>query len=293
MIIDLTKLDTEIKVINGPNTTTYLLKLPNPVPVPEPEPIKTKWPQGKGMLIWQLARIANGNMATMAAQAKDAGFKWISIKFIENGKLYIKNLPLLKSAVDELRKVGIGVRGWGYLYPQNAGPQGKDTANALKPFELDGYELDVEGEWKTNIGDFRQNAVAYCSEYRNVLPELGTGLCSFRYPNMHPLPWKEFLSICDYHAPQVYWVGTVTAGAPKAQLIKSYSQLIALKNIPYIPIGISCSHPVGNVTWNPSIDQLNNFHASVKEFNYPAHGWYDYINAWNNQIWWQTIKGHN
>lgn len=288
MIIDLTNIETEVKIIRNSETTTYALTS-NPIPVPEP--IKTKWPQGKGILIWQLARLFNGNMVTMAQVAKDAGFDWISIKVVENGVLYSKNAPLLRSAIDELRKVGISVRGWGYLYPQNPGPQGKSTAEIVKSLELDGYELDVEGEWKTNIGNFRQNAIVYGSEYRSVLPDLGTGLCSFRYPNLHPLPWKEFLDFCDYHAPQVYWVGTVLATSPASQLNKSYRDLKALKDIPYIPIGISCPHPVGDKMWYPSVDQLNNFYNSVKD-RFPGHGWYDMINAYNNQTWWNVIREH-
>lgn len=246
-----------------------------------------KIPRGKGMLIWQLDKAAGGDMVKMADFARGANFKWISIKVAERGVLY--NPSKINQAITELRARGISVRGWGYIYPENAVTQAKNTAKIVQDLGLDGYEMDIESEWK--VGNLTTQATQYAQTLRNELgPNVGIGLCSFRYPSLHPLPWKEFLSICDYHAPQVYWVGATTETAPAQQTQKSHDQLIALKNIPFIPIGIATAHPIGTSIWNPTVAQLNNFSKFSKDNQYPGYGYYEWNPAFANKDWWEAIR---
>lgn len=249
-------------------------------------PQDNRIPKGKGMLIWQLAKTAGGNMKLMAEQAKDAGFKWVSIKVVENGNLY--NPTLINDAVKELRAVGISVRGWGYIYPTNVIAQAQKTAKIVNDLGLDGYEMDIEQEWK--VGNLVTQATQYAQTLKlNLNPYVGIGLCSYRYPNLHPLPWKEFLAVCDYHAPQVYWAGATTDTAPQGQLVKSHDQLIALKNIPFVPIGVSAPMPIGTVVWKPTVAQLNNFYMASLQSGY-AMGYYDWTSAFAEPTWWNAIK---
>ena len=43
----------------------------------------------------------------------------------------------------------------------------------------------------------------------------------------YDFPFKEFLSVCDFHAPQVYWIGSHNSGQ---QLADSVAELKAIKN---------------------------------------------------------------
>jgi hypothetical protein len=282
--------NSQVVITDNGISTTYIKNNP-PIPLPILNPLNPRLPNGKGMLIWQLAKTANGNMALMAQQAKEARFDWISIKVIERGLPLPRNVPFIKNAISELRKVGISVRGWGYLYPDaDQIGQAKKTADYIKELGLDGYEMDVEGEWKQPINKHFL-ADTYVTELRKNLPDLGIGLCSFRYPNLHlEIPWEEFLSICDYHAPQVYWIGARLAGAPEANIQKSFAQLIKLKDIPYCPVGSATWSD--DKTWEPSVDQLNNFYITVKEFGCPGYGWYEWFPAFSKQEWWKAIGAH-
>lgn len=250
-------------------------------------PQDNKVPKGKGILVWQLDRVANGDMKLFAEQAKDAGFKWVSIKVVERGNLY--NPTRINAAITELRALGISVRGWGYIYPENVISQAQKTAKIVNDLGLDGYEMDIEQEWK--VGNLTIQATQYAQTLKSNLNAFaGIGLCSYRYPNLHPLPWKEFLAVCDYHAPQVYWAGATTDTAPASQMQKSRDQLIALKNIPFVPIGVAAPMPIGTVVWKPTVAQLNNFYTAALQNGYPGMGYYEWTSAFPETAWWNAIK---
>ena len=252
-------------------------------------PQDNRIPRGKGMLIWQLAKAGGGNMRVMAEQAAAANFKWVSIKVVENGLAY--NPTLINEAVRELRDKRISVRGWGYIYPNNVVTQAQKTAKIVNDLGLDGYEMDIEGEWK--VGNLSTQATQYAQTLRvNLNTYAGIGLCSFRYPSLHPLPWREFLAVSDYHAPQVYWVGASLENSPGSQTKKSFDQLIALKNIPFVPIGIACAHPIGTSIWWPTVEQINNFYLHSLQSGYPGHGWYEWNPAFAKTEFWNAIAAH-
>jgi len=248
-------------------------------------PKDNKIPRGKGMYAWRLDKVAGGNMALMAQQAKEAGFKWVSIKAVERGNLY--NKERINAAVAELRAVGISARAWGYVYPDDVVNQAQKTAKIVNDLGFDGYDLDIEQEWK--VGDLSIKATQYAQTLKtNLSAYVGIGLCSYRYPSLHPLPWKEFLAITDYHIPQVYWAGANLDNSPASQLKKSFDQLTALKNIPFVPLGIACGMPINNVMWYPTIAQLNNF--SQSSATYPGYGYYEWTPAFERQDFWGAIK---
>ncbi len=247
-------------------------------------------PQGKGWFIWQIKRVYNGDPLTIAQKAKEQGISWVSIKVCDRASNY--NLrpveiagitvaykdDIVQPLVDALKAQSISVYGWGYCYINNAyfvSPQkeAQKAVDRVKQFNLDGYFIDAEYEAKNQSN----NAKTYSAVLRSGLPDKAIGLCSYRFPSLHnDFPYREFLNICDFHAPQVYWVGSNNSAE---QLERSVVELKKIANIPVIPLGISAQDD--STIWKPTEIQINNFHNKVVELNLQAEGWYEWGDAIN------------
>ena len=246
-------------------------------------------PAGKGVQVWNLT-----NPAETAARIIEAGFQWVAVKAADgtldhNQKAGPDNLWLF---VDALRKAGIEVYGWQYVYGANylGQPFPKGEAEAairnIQRFKFDGWLIDAESEYK------RKGSAAWADIYmttlRTSLPWVALGLQSYRFPSLHPeLPWQSFLRHCDFHAPQVYWVGSSN---PDAQLRKSTNELNVLRRLPIVPTG-SAYYERG---WGPTPQQLDKFDATAKGLSLPGVLWY----CWDDQglsthpDWLAAIKAH-
>jgi hypothetical protein len=119
---------------------------------------------------------------------------------------------------------------------------------------------------------------------RTSLPDIALGLCSYRYPSYHPeLPWYEFLSRCDFHAPQVYWQD---AHNPDYQLRRSVSELSGLRDLPIIPIGAAYSEH----GWTPTDTDLKEFADTAKDLQLPGIAWWSWQHAEIEASRWTTIS---
>lgn len=241
-------------------------------------------PNGKGILIWQLKKCADGNMELLAQKARESNFKWVSIKVAERKTTY--NVPLINDAIRELRENGIAVWGWGYIYGDDPIGEAESNANIISQLNLDGYFIDAESEYK------RPNMKEKAKIYTKRLSDLTNkplGLCSYRYPEYHrEFPFAEFLEICDFHAPQLYWIGANKDNAPQIQMEVSWNQLKKIRDLPFVPIGVACSHPLGDKIWNPTVKQLENFrdYCESKDLGY---GYYNWDAAEKNPDWWKVL----
>jgi hypothetical protein len=240
------------------------------------------------MFIWNLSSCTQGNSVKLAQKAQAADFKWVTIK-VCNGYAEFQT-SMLGPAIDALRAVGIKVYGWGYIYGANsfyqslAASEAKVAIKQISIFELDGFMMDPESEYK------RLGASTWASTYihaiRSSLPDISLGLCSYRFPSVHPeLPWSIFLSHSDFHNPQVYWEGAHNSGQ---QLRKSVTELKALKDIPIVPVG--SAYPQG--TWFPTPYDLDDFYATAIDLKLPGWGWWSWQHAEAMQTWWDRISAH-
>lgn len=254
---------------------------PDPLPIPQ----NKTHPLGKGMLIWRIENIYSGDVVRMAAVCKELGCAWVSLKIAEADKPFMddKGKDWLPSAVKALREVGISVHGWQYAYGAKPEAEAKIAVQRMKDFGLDGFQIDAEAEYKS-VPD--SNATRYMQVLKEGLAGLPIGLCAYRYPTYHQeLPWKEFLAGgVTYHAPQVYWEQSHNPGT---QLKRAVKELKALKDIPIVPIGSVYS--VGN--WSPTVNDLKEFSATVKELALPGIGWYALHSLVNKPDWYSEIRG--
>lgn len=258
-------------------------------PIEQPPPIPVYlWPKGKGYFIWNLGRCAGGIPARLAALAKSAGLDWVTIKISEAGGEFGGDI---RPWVDALREAGISVWGWGYVYGSKPELEAAMAASRTRSFGLDGFMIDAEAEYKQP--GKAAAAKIYTQRLRAALPDVGIGLCSYRYPSLHrELPWAEFLAGCDFHIPQVYWIGAISVTAPGSQLARSVAELKALKNIPVVPVGVACDNPYSGGTWRPTVAQLNNFDATAKTLGLPGLSWWSWQHAEAIPDFWNAIARH-
>lgn len=262
---------------------------PAPVSSPPPAPAtEARWPVGKGMFIWQLKNCAGGDPAKIVAEAQRMGFKWLAVKGHDGKFPFNGDLKPLATA---LRQAGINMWAWGYTYGREAPNEALMAAQRTTELGCAGYIIDAEGEYEKP--GMAAAASAFAQMLRDKLPTLPIGLCSYRYPRWHlEFPWREFLAVCDFHAPQLYWLGATAPGAPNKQLVDSLAQLRALKDVPVVPAGVACRMKVGDKWWEPSVEQLNNFHVGVLADHLPGETWWSWEHAEENPQWWAAIAAH-
>ncbi len=249
--------------------------------------------QGKGMYLWRIHRVEGGNPAAIAEAAHQAGLSHVLIKIadgrgtyntykVEDGREMYNyqggedHVPALVAA---LRAKGIQPWGWQYIYGEYPVQEARMAVQRVKQFNLPGFVVNAEIEFQARGMDVK--AGAYMEELRAGLPNTTIALSSFRYPNMHPIPWDTFLEYCDLNMPQVYWVG---ANNPGQQLLKSIREFQSRKVWrPYFPTGAA----YGEHGWRATPEQVSAFLQAVKENGLPGANfweWY-YARQYDHQLW--------
>jgi len=261
-------------------------------------------PIGKGILIWKLALCAGGDPVSLANMARDAGFSWVCIKAVDGVSDFNqgpggdwRGANLLPGAVDALRSVGIHVAGWQYIYGANVLKQSiaaREAEKAIANIDRWGFNtwlIDPEAQYK------RSGAAAWANTYMTALraacPSVSIGLCSYRYPTLHPeLPWADFLRHTDFHCPQIYWIG---AHNPVSQLVRSRNELLALKSLPIIPVGAAYTEPA--YQWQPTVADINAFDQAARELGCSGVTWWEWgengHGAEYHPDWWAAISSHD
>lgn len=255
-----------------------------------------KHPVGKGMFIWNIPNCANGNPYAIAAKAQEAKISWVTIKVQDKHFEYYSEAVTMP-VVSALEAVNIKVYGWGYLVGKDVirgtTPQkeAEKTISLILKYRLQGFFMDAEAEYKRS--GMNTSATIYTTAVRSALPTTELGLCSYRFPSLHPqLPWNEFLRHADFHVPQVYWE---QAHNSATQLRQSHMQLSSLKAIPVIPVGSCYSRGAPGKTdyWEPTIQDLDAFDATAKALSLPGLSWWSWEHAERRQDWWSTISKHS
>jgi hypothetical protein len=247
-------------------------------------------PKGKGIFIWYLFRA--GTPGEAAAKAVKAGIRWVAIK-MQNGMLVADgrsqstfNAQDPEAYVKAFKDAGVAVYGWPYLYGSSTYLYDREveaSINAINRFQVDGWLLDIEGQWedqgKAGMAD------GYCTRVRAAIPDtVGFGLCSYRFPSLHAsVPWAAFLKHMDFHAPQVYWVGSHN---PAVQLQRSIKELQAIKKLPFVPVGSAYAEG----KWAPTVEDINAFYGEVIASSCPAWSWWEWKLAYERPEWWDAIS---
>jgi len=241
---------------------------------------------GKGIYIWQLHRIAGGNVSAMVDKARDANLTHVIIKIADGNHLY--NANLIEPAANAFRAAGVQVWGWAWLWMRDALQEAETAAGRVQALELDGFVINAEDPVKGKI----QDAQTYMSALRNRLPDLPIGLSSYRYPQLHrSLPWEAFLTRCNLNLPQMYWVGESPAECLQNSIIQHQAFPFAK---PIIPTGASYGEQYGGTYFRAQPAQIVEFLDAVRANHLPAANFWswDWTEAHGPDLW-QAIANYN
>ncbi len=211
--------------------------------------------RGKGMWIVRIDQLLKNIAAfpgpadpnqRLAEMAAGGGLTHVLVKIADGAMPY--NLgpggtDRLRPLVDALRRAGVGVWGWQFVYGfvPHADPakvvdippelQAEVAIRRIEQFGLDGFVVNAEGSFKGQPG----RAARYMQRLRADLAELPIGLSSYRFPSLHrSFPWAEFLAHADLDMPQVYWFNT----PPPDSLRRTLTEHAALPHArPVFPTG--------------------------------------------------------
>lgn len=229
--------------------------------------------QGKGFMIWQIARCEGGNADAIANAAQAAGLTHVLIKIADGPYAYNKDKTtgrdLVPPVVQALRSKGIRVWGWHYVYGANPAGEAQIAVRRVQELGIEGYVIDAEVEYKQPGMDAA--ARRFMSDLRSALPNFPVALSSFRFPSYHPqLPWKDFLDKCDFNMPQVYWQAAHNAGAQLRRSVREFQGLTPYR--PVIPTG-----PVYKVgDWAPTPVDVIEFMDTARALNLPSANYFEW-----------------
>ncbi len=250
--------------------------------------------KGKGFYIWKIKDCEGGNANAIALEAKEAGLSHVLIKVADG--IYTYNydwnarVDLVPPVASALRAMGIQVWGWHYVYGDNPGKEASIAVQRIKGLNLDGYVINAEHQYKES--GKAAAARQFMSALRNGIgSNVPVALSSYRYPSLHPIPWNEFLSKCDYNMPQVYWMGAHNPGAQLARTLQEFANLN--HRPPIIPTGAAFTEH----GWSATAQDVLEFLITARSFNLSAANFWEWWNARvvlkpSRQAW-NTIAEYN
>jgi hypothetical protein len=245
--------------------------------------------RGKGFFTWKLTQAEGGYPTLIAATAKSAGLSHVMIKIADGEVPYLGEYGNPKDyvtpTVEALRREGIQVWGWHYVYGDDPISEADIAIQRVKQYNIDLYAIDAEIEYKAP-GRYLA-ARRFMNRLRASLPDLPIALCSYRYPSLHPeLPWKDFLEQCDYSMPQVYWKAKHD---PAYQLERCYREYqTRVPSRPLIPVG-AAFHESG---WQPTVDDVQVFLHKAQELNLSAVSFWEWTDARSGNLpgIWEAVR---
>jgi hypothetical protein len=238
--------------------------------------------QGKGFFIWQIPSCENGDAGAIAKLAHKAQLSHVIVKVADNVSSYniYEGVDLVPPVVRKLRKLGIQVWGWHYVRGDNPLAEADKGIERVQTLGLDGYVIDAEGPYKE-----RGKAAAaekFMARLREGLPKTPIALSSYRFPSYHrQLPWQQFLEVCDYNMPQVYWMFSEKAGEQLTRSVREFQAITPTR--PIIPTGAAFKEH----GWKPDAAQVIDFLQTAKDLNLPAANLYswDSCRRYLPEIW--------
>ncbi|OQY37394.1 MAG: hypothetical protein DRI56_00015 [Chloroflexota bacterium] len=232
--------------------------------------------KGKGFFIWKIAKCEGGNVVKIAEQAAAANFSHVLIKIADGTNTYNydwdHHVDLVPPLARELRKRGIEVWGWHFVYGNEPKAEAQKAIQRIHDLDLEGYVIDAEGSYAQ--GGKEQAAKTFMNRLISSVHGTPIALSSYRYPSYHPnLPWDEFLSKCDYNMPQVYWM---KANNPGEQLRRSIREFKGMKYCPpIIPTGAAFTE----WGWTPTASEVLAFLQTAKSLNLSAANFWEWENC--------------
>lgn len=256
--------------------------------------------EGSGVFIWVIRDCERGNIPAIIDKAKENNISWLAPKITDGTRIYWNNEDHLAEFTLAAHAAGIKVLGWGWTYGKTvykpftsiSVQEAEIAAWAVNEYDLDAWIIDAEAHYKREHLSMGTEARYYMKTIqRNT--DVPVFLCSYRYPEYHrEFPWGEFLhqldpANSDGHMPQVYWERDYRSDAGEIQVKRSYAQLQARKELPFIPVGSAYNRG----DWHSTVAQMDSFVKGCKDLKSPAWAWWSWQHI-KEQAKWDAIKRH-
>ena len=216
------------------------------------------------MWIWYVSRSGGGNPGSIIAMAHRHAVGTVIIKSGDGSGYWSQFSSRLVAA---LHRGGLRACAWQYVYGSHPVVEAEVGARAAQA-GADCLLIDAEGEYQGRY----VAAQAYLRKLRSLVGAgYPIGLASFPYVDYHPsFPYSVFLGPAgaQFNVPQMYWrdIGTTVD--------EVYSHTY-FYNAPYRrPIA-----PLGEVSGNPPVSQIERFRQLRRVYRAPATSWWDWQDA--------------
>lgn len=272
--------------------------------------------QGTGFYIWNLKDVLP--IERMINALKRANATWVSIKVADginkwnridlDGKWTGNDQGLLQ-IIAALKKEGIHVGGWQYIYPLptlSPGAQAGIIGERVQKLGLQHLLIDAEHDahvgayWKwladgTLNPERGKSANTYMIQIRGagVPLSMPCALSSYRYPKYHKeFPFKNFVNdnSSNFIAQQLYWIGSHNPYYQLGESIRQYNELVraGLPPLPFVPMGSAFKQG----TWEPTAKDLEDFIQGAKDMGCTAWGFWSLDrHAIDRPEWLDAIAG--
>ena len=231
---------------------------------------------GKGLFIWKGRSCESGDLGQAVERAQALGLSWVALKIGDQDADHSRSYSDMALAVRAFRSAGLQVWAWHYVYGgcwidfvgsvHTDGPSPEHEAlfacHQVETYGFDGYIIDAEREYK--VAQPERRAARFVNALRGI--GVPVALSSYRYPSLHQeFPFEAFLELAEIHMPQVYWGDY--ANAPELELERSRSELKAIKDLPFSPIGRAY---IGDGHANPKPTELTRFMEICRKRELPG-----------------------
>jgi len=226
---------------------------------------------GKGMYVWKIDSCEGGNIESIVKLAVESCFSHVLLKIADG--MYSYNTGKRGELIGKLRDAGIQVWGWQYVYGTNPGAEAFEAISSIRAFNLDGFVVNAEVEYK------RVDGAARAKHYMQALlagigDDKPIALSSYRWPSYHrEFPFDAFLEYCDFAMPQVYWMQAHNPASQLAQTLKEYAALTVKRQV--FPTG-ACFRQSG---WQPTAAEVSAFLQACKDLGLPGCNFWEWGNA--------------
>ena len=228
----------------------------------------------QAMWIWQLPKTEGGSLDRIIARARANNIGAVYVKSADAGNRWSQ---FSASVVKRLRKAGLRVCGWQFVY--GASPTAEARAGAgAKAAGAECLIIDAESSYE---GRYR-SASTYMKQLRRLVgSSYPLGFTSFPYVDYHPsLPYSVFLGSggAQVNMPQVYWrdIGTsvTTAMRHTWQQNRIYGRPI---------------HPIGQTYQQAPVKDIARFRAMAAAWEAPGYSWWEWSTTSTRQ--WAALAG--
>ncbi|HWF72812.1 MAG TPA: peptidoglycan-binding protein [Solirubrobacteraceae bacterium] len=229
-----------------------------------PQPKATNPFNGRAMWVWEIPASSRGNLATIAAKAKQYGVSTLFIKSSDGTSPWSQ---FSRATIAYFKAAGLRVCAWQYVYGRHPADEARLGAGAARE-GASCLIIDAESEYQGRYASAQRYVTLLRTQVGANFP---VALAGFPWIDYHPaFPYSVFFGPggAQYNLPQMYWkdIGTTVDDV--------YAHTYLFNRLYLRPI-----YPLGQVFANPPTRQIIRFRQLSTAYGSEGVSWWDYQEA--------------